>query len=55
MHTFSANAWSTRYPDIEVFDTHFVDENIYSGCQFSEEHKKQLHQFVVGAQGVVIQ
>lgn len=54
-HRFTANAWSSSYPNIEVFDTHFVDENIYSGCQFSEEHKKQLHQFVIGAQSVTIQ
>jgi wobble nucleotide-excising tRNase len=54
-HSFNSNSWHTRYSNIEVFDIHFVDENIYSGCSFNEEHKKQLHQFVIGAQSVLIQ
>lgn len=54
-HVFTANAWGSQYANIEIFDIHFVDENIYSGCSFSDVHKKQLHQFVIGAQGVAIQ
>lgn len=55
-HTFHhTNGWGTQYNDIEIFDTHFVNENIYSGFDFNDEHKKRLHQFVVGAQGVTIQ
>lgn len=54
-HTFNSSGWSTPFPDIEIFDIHFVNENIYSGFDFNDEHKKQLHQFVIGAQGVAIQ
>lgn len=54
-HTFGVNGWSNQLPDIEIFDIHFVNDNIYSGFDFSDEHKKQLHQFVIGAQGVAIQ
>ena len=55
-HTFNPTTdWTVPFPDIEIFDIHFVDENIYSGFDFNEEHKKQLHQFVIGAQGVAIQ
>lgn len=55
LHTFNhSSGWTASYPDIEIFDIHFVNENIYSGFDFSEEHKKKLHQFVVGAQGVTI-
>ncbi|WP_242927889.1 AAA family ATPase [Pontibacter vulgaris] len=55
-HTFNhRTGWAAPYPDIEIFDTHFVDENVYSGCEFNDRHKKQLHQFVIGAQGVAIQ
>ena len=54
-HTFGANGWNNQFTDIEIFDIHFVNDNIYSGFDFSDEHKKQLHQFVVGAQGVAIQ
>ena len=54
-HTFGAAGWTTTFSDIEVFDIHFVNDNIYSGFDFNDEHKKQLHQFVVGAQGIAIQ
>lgn len=54
-HTFGATGWTIPFPDIEIFDIHFVNENIYSGFDFKDEHKKQLHQFVIGAQGIAIQ
>lgn len=54
-HTFGAGGWTIPFPDIEIFDIHFVNDNIYSGFDFNDEHKKQLHQFVIGAQGVAIQ
>lgn len=54
LHTFGATGWTNPFPDIEIFDIHFVNENIYSGFDFNDEHKKQLHQFVIGAQGVAI-
>ncbi|WP_298324508.1 AAA family ATPase [uncultured Dokdonia sp.] len=54
-HTFGASGWTRPFPNIEIFDIHFVNENIYSGFDFNEEHKKQLHQFVIGAQGIAIQ
>lgn len=54
-HTFGSNGWTVHLPEIEIFDIHFVNENIYSGFDFSDEHRKQLHQFVIGAQGVAIQ
>ncbi|MEO8405487.1 MAG: AAA family ATPase, partial [Chitinophagaceae bacterium] len=54
-HTFGTTGWTTPFPDIEIFDIHFVNENIYSGFDFNDEHKKQLHQFVIGAQGIAIQ
>ena len=54
-HTFGTAGWTTPFADIEIFDIHFVNDNIYSGFDFNDEHKKQLHQFVIGAQGVAIQ
>lgn len=54
-HTFGENGWTNQFLDIEIFDTHFVNDNIYSGFDFSDEHRKQLHQFVIGAQGIAIQ
>ncbi len=55
-HTFnSSTGWTVPFSGIEIFDIHFVNNNIYSGFDFNEDHKKQLHQFVIGAQGVAIQ
>lgn len=54
-HTFNATGWTNAFPNIEIFDIHFVNENIFSGFDFNEDHKKQLHQFVIGAQGILIQ
>ena len=54
-HTFGTAGWTIPFADIEIFDIHFVNDNIYSGFDFNDEHKKQLHQFVIGAQGVAIQ
>jgi wobble nucleotide-excising tRNase len=53
-YTFRTTGWSSPFPNIEIFDIHFVNENIYSGFDFNDEHKKQLHEFVIGAQGVAI-
>lgn len=52
--SFGKAGWKTSIDNFEIFDTHFVNENIYSGFEISDEHKKKLHQFVVGAQGVSI-
>ncbi len=55
-HSFNqSTGWNIPFEDIEIFDIHFVNENIYSGFEFNEEHKKQLHQFVIGAQGIALQ
>lgn len=52
---FGAGGWTNQFPDIEIFDIHFINDNIYSGFDFSDVHRKQLHQFVIGSQGVAIQ
>lgn len=54
-HTFGSAGWNTSLDNIEIFDIHFVNENVYSGFEFKDDHKKQLHKFVLGAQGVGIQ
>jgi wobble nucleotide-excising tRNase len=51
--SFGKAGWKKTYDNIEIFDTVFVNENIYSGFDISDAHKKNLHEFVVGAQGVI--
>ncbi|MGX1195179.1 AAA family ATPase [Metabacillus sp. SLBN-84] len=51
-HVFKKNKWNRRMPTIEIFDTFFINNNIYSGFETSISHKKNLHQFVIGESGV---
>lgn len=50
--TFTNNSWDIGYPDMEIFDSIFVNENIYSGEYVGHDHKKNLYRFVVGEEGV---
>jgi wobble nucleotide-excising tRNase len=54
-HTFGATGWTIPLPNVEIFDIHFINDNVYSGFEFGEGQKKQLHQFVVGASGIAVQ
>lgn len=48
---FTDLSWNNTFPDIEIFDPTFVDENVYSGCYIEHEHKKSLHRFAIGEEG----
>lgn len=50
--TFGNGSWSSTYPDITVFDSVFVHDNVYAGDYVDHEHKKNLYRVIVGAQGV---
>ncbi|TPI66762.1 AAA family ATPase [Mesorhizobium sp. B2-8-9] len=49
---FQNGAWSTTVPDISVFDDDFVTANVHSGMQVDASHRQNLHDLIVGAQGV---
>lgn len=51
-YKFDGNAWTNSHPDILIFDSVFVNENVYSGDYVEHEHKKNLYRVIVGAQGV---
>jgi wobble nucleotide-excising tRNase len=50
--TFSNGAWSTTVPDIAIFDSTFVSDNVYSGDAVGLEHKRNLYRVIVGKRGV---
>lgn len=50
--TFDGTQWTGSFTDIEVFDTHFVSANVYSGDAIDPEHRRGLHKFVLGAANV---
>lgn len=54
MAEFTAGAWNASVADIEVFDAHFIDENVCSGLSIAHEHKRNLYRVIVGEQGVIL-
>lgn len=51
-HNFNGTKWNRSLPELEVFDAHFVANNVYSGFTVGTDQQKRLYQFVVGDTGV---
>jgi wobble nucleotide-excising tRNase len=49
---FQNDAWSANLPDLVVFDDLFVAQNVCSGIDIQTEHRQNLHELILGAQGV---
>lgn len=53
-HTFQNGAWSAPLSDIAIFDDNFVAQNVCSGIEIEAGHKQNLHELILGAQGVAL-
>jgi len=51
-YKFANDRWLSAYPDIAIFDSTFVEGNIYSGSLVDHDHKKNLYRVIVGKKGV---
>lgn len=51
---FQNGVWNRHLPDLAVFDDAFVDENVCSGLSVEAEHRHNLHELIIGAQGVAL-
>ena len=51
---YNGKKWNRPMSEIEVFDSHFVADNVYTGFEITSEQHKGLYQFVVGSTGVSI-
>lgn len=51
---FQNGVWTNRFAEILVFDDHFVAENVCSGMVVQTEHRQNLHELIVGAQGAAL-
>ncbi len=51
---FQNNVWSRTLDNLVVFDDLFVDQNIYSGLAVESGHRQNLHELILGAQGVAL-
>jgi wobble nucleotide-excising tRNase len=46
--------WSENYPDIEIFDIHFINDNVYTGTEIHAEHRKNLFGVTIGKGGKIL-
>ena len=49
-HVFNGAQWDRPCPDIQIFDAPFIHANILTH-EISHEHKKNIHQIIIGEQG----
>lgn len=47
-------AWTTLNPEIEIFDSFHVNNNVYSGDHVDHVHRKNLYYLIIGDTGVEI-
>jgi wobble nucleotide-excising tRNase len=51
---FNAGAWSGTLPELAVFDSTFVSENVFSGDSVDIDHRRSLYRVIVGKEGVAL-
>ena len=51
---FQNNAWTAPEPRIAIFDDAFVAANVCSGVEIAAGHRQNLHELILGAQGVAL-
>jgi wobble nucleotide-excising tRNase len=51
---FQNGTWNRTLPEITVFDDVFIDDNVCSGLAVASEHRQNLHELILGAQGVTL-
>jgi wobble nucleotide-excising tRNase len=49
---FRDGRWSITLPELEIFDSAFINENVFSGDYVGHDHRKNLYHFALGTQGV---
>jgi wobble nucleotide-excising tRNase len=52
--SFNSDGWSATVPNLSIFDSTFVSENVYSGDTVELAHRRNLHNVIVGEQGVTL-
>ena len=49
---FQDGVWNHTLPELKIFDDVFVDENVHSGLDVGAHHRQNLHELILGDQGV---
>ena len=50
--TYQNFQWQEHDPNIEIFDIHFINNNVYTGLEIQNDHKKKLFEIILGDNGV---
>lgn len=51
---FQDDDWNETLSALKIFDDVFVDENVCSGLQVESQHRQNLHELILGDQGVAL-
>jgi len=51
---FQNGAWTQSLPQIAIYDDAFVSANVCSGIELLSLHRQNLHELILGAQGVAL-
>ena len=51
---FQNGNWSSSLPQVAIFDDVFVAENVCSGIEVATQHRQNLHELILGVQGVAL-
>jgi wobble nucleotide-excising tRNase len=51
---YQNGAWGQPLPRVAVFDDAFVAANVCSGIEIESSHRQNLHELILGAQGVAL-
>lgn len=49
---FNKDSWSETIPNIEIFDSTFIEDNIHSGYAVTNNHKKKMVNLILGEDAV---
>ncbi|MBZ0285034.1 MAG: AAA family ATPase [Anaerolineae bacterium] len=50
--TLKSGQWDNTFPNVEIFDSTYVNENVFSGHYVDLDHRRNLYLFVIGEKGV---
>jgi wobble nucleotide-excising tRNase len=51
---FQNGAWTKPVPELVIFDTDFVTENVHSGDVVDVDHRRGLYRVIIGRAGVTL-
>lgn len=49
---FNGREWSASYPNLAIFDSIFISENVHSGDAVDTDQKRNLYRVIIGEAGV---